>query len=166
MTSMLREYAGKPLQNVDDANLDLPSAAKSEDDQAAEVGQESFDKLVARVKQVLGERVRDVRASKTLVDHPARLVSPDDSPERDLQYLRRLMEEKYETPVKILELNRHNPLVGSLAGLVAATPEDERIDPAINQLFDNLLLIEGAYQGPVADMVDRIEQLMGAALKR
>jgi molecular chaperone HtpG len=166
MISMLREYAGKPLQNVDDANLELPSAAKSEDEQAAEVGQESFDKLVARVKQVLGERVRDVRASKTLVDHPARLVSPDDSPERDLQYLRRLMEEKYETPVKILELNRHNPLVGSLAGLVAATPEDERIDPAINQLFDNLLLIEGAYQGPVADMVDRIEQLMGAALKR
>jgi molecular chaperone HtpG len=166
MTSMLREYAGKPLQNVDDANLDLPSAAKSEDDQAAEVGQESFDKLVARVKQVLGERVRDVRASKTLVDHPARLVSSDDSPERDLQYLRRLMEEKYETPVKILELNRHNSLVGSLAGLVAATPEDERIEPAINQLFDNLLLIEGAYQGPVADMVDRIEQLMGAALKR
>ncbi len=166
MTSMLREYAGKPLQNVDDANLELPAAAKSEDEQTAEVGQESFDKLVARVKQVLGERVRDVRASKTLVDHPARLVSPDDSPERDLQYLRRLMEEKYETPVKILELNRHNPLVGSLAGLVAATPDDERIDPAINQLFDNLLLIEGAYQGPVADMVDRIEQLMGAALKR
>jgi molecular chaperone HtpG len=165
MISMLREYDGKPLQNVDDANLDLPAADKSEEEQASEVGQESFDKLIARVKQVLGERVRDVRASKTLVDHPARLVSPDDSPDRDLQFLRRLMEEKYETPVKILELNRQHPLVASLAGLTADQPGDDRIDPAINQLFDNLLLMEGAYQGPVADMVDRIQQLMGQALK-
>jgi HSP90 family molecular chaperone len=76
------------------------------------------------------------------------------------------MEEKYETPVKIMELNRQNPLIASLAGLVTEQPGDERIDPAINQLFDNLLLIEGAYQGPVADMVDRIQHLMGAALKR
>ncbi len=165
MISMLREYDGKPLQNVDDANLDLPAADKSEETQTSEVGQEAFDKLVARVKQVLGERVRDVRPSKTLVDHPARLVSPDDSPDRDLQFLRRLMEEKYETPIKILELNRQHPLVASLAGLTADQPGDERIDPAINQLFDNLLLMEGAYQGPVADMVDRIQQLMGAALK-
>jgi molecular chaperone HtpG len=166
MVSMLREYDGKPLQNVDDANLDLPATGQNEADKAEEVGQEAFDKLVARVKQVLGPRVRDVRASKTLVDHPARLVSPDDSPDRDLQFLRRLMEDKYETPIKILELNRQNPLVASLAGLAAEQPDDPRIDPAINQLLDNLLLMEGAYQGPVADMVERIQQLMGAALKR
>ncbi len=91
-------------------------ADKSEENKTQEVGQEAFDQLVARVKQVLGERVRDVRASKTLVDHPARLVSPDDSPDRDLQYLRRLMEDKFETPVKILELNRQHPLIASLAG--------------------------------------------------
>ncbi len=165
MVSMLREYSGKPLQNVDDANLDLPAPDKSEENQTQEVGQEAFDQLVARVRQVLGERVRDVRASKTLVDHPARLVSPDDSPDRDLQFLRRLMEDKYETPIKILELNRQHPLIASLAGLAADQPGDERIDVSISQLFDNLLLMEGAYQGPVADMVDRIQQLMGAALK-
>jgi molecular chaperone HtpG len=166
MVSMLREYGGKQLQNVDDANLDLPAPDKSEESQAQEVGQEAFDKLLTRVKQVLGDQVREVRASKTLVDHAARLVTPEDSPDRNLQYLRRLMEDKFETPVKILELNRQHPLIGSLAGLAADQPEDERIDASISQLFDNLLLMEGSYQGPVADMVDRIQQLMGAALKR
>ncbi len=165
MISMLREYDGKPLQNVDDANLDLPAGDKAPDEQAAELNQETFDALVGRIRQVLGERVRDVRASKTLVDHPARLVSPDDSPDRDLQFLRRLMEEKYETPVKILEINRQHPLIASLATLATDQPEDARIDLSINQLLDNLLLMEGAYQGPVADMVDRIQQLMGAALR-
>jgi len=164
MISRMHEYDGKPLQNVDDANLDLPET-KAQEDQAGAISAESFDALVNRIKTVLGERVRDVRASKTLVDHPARLVSPDDGPDRDLQYLLRLMEEKYETPVKILELNRQHPLIASLAGLAASQPDDGRIDPAINQLLDNLLLIDGAYKGPVADMVERIQQLMGAALK-
>ena len=166
MTSMLREYDGKPLQNVDDASLDLPAGEASKTEEGKqEVGQEAFDQLVARIKQVLGDRVRDVRASKTLVGHPARLVSADDSPDRDLQYLRRLMEEKYETPVKILELNRQHPMVADLADLVAQQPEDKRIDPSIQQILDNLLLIDGTFQGPVADMVDRIQQFMATALR-
>lgn len=165
MISMLREYDGKPLQNVDDANLELPESDNAQEEQSGAMGQETFDALVSRVKQVLGERIRDVRASKTLVDHAARLVSPDDSPDRDLQFLRRLVEEKYETPVKILELNRQHPLISNLANLVTSQPGDDRIDPTINQLLDNLLLMEGAFQGPVADMVDRIQQLMGAALR-
>ena len=165
MTSTLREYAGKPLQNVDDANLDLPGEEPAKAEGASDVGQEVFDSLVARARVVLGERVRDVRASKTLVDHPARLVSADDSPDRDLQFLRRLMEEKYETPQKILELNRQHAMVGDLARLTGEHPEDTRIDATIQQLFDNLLLMEGAYQGPVADMVERVQQFMATALR-
>ena len=164
MISTLREYDGKPLQNVDDASLELPAGEQPVESDKPEAGQEAFDLLVARIKQVLGERVRDVRASKTLVGHPARLVSPDDSPERDLQFLRRLMEEKYEVPVKILELNRQHAMVVALANLVAQQPEDVRIDASIQQLLDNLLLIDGTFQGPVADMVERIQQFMAAAL--
>jgi molecular chaperone HtpG len=166
MTSMLREYGGKPLQNVDDASLDLPAGEEAKAETGAqEVSQEAFDQLVGRIKLVLGERVRDVRASKTLVGHPARLVSPDDSPDRDLQFLRRLMEEKYETPVKILELNRQHPMIADLADLVARQPDDKRIDSSIQQILDNLLLIDGTFQGPVADMVDRIQQFMATALR-
>jgi molecular chaperone HtpG len=165
MTTTLREYGGKPLQNVDDANLELPAGEEAKAQENAEVGQEAFDQLVSRVKQVLGDRVREVRASKTLVDHPARLVSPDEGPERDLQYLRRLMEEKYTAPTKILELNRQHPMVADLAQLTVSHPEDQRIDATVQQLFDNLLLIDGSFQGPIGDMVDRIQQLMAAALR-
>ncbi len=163
MVSSLRAYNEKPLQTVDDANLDLPTAAETE---AAEptVGQEAFDQLAARVRLVLGERVRDVRESKTLVDHPARLVSADDTPERDLQILRRMMEEQYTAPTKLLELNRSHPFIADLARLVTAQPGDERIDPAIQQLLDNLLLMDGAFQGSIADMVERVQKLMAAAL--
>ena len=164
MASQLRELEGKPLQNVDDANLELPEDAAAESTETTQAGQEAFDQLMARARDVLGERVRDVREGKTLVDSPARLVSPDDSFERDLQYVRRILEEDYVAPTKILELNRSHPIVVNLANLVAADAENPLVNPAVEQLFDNLQLLDGAYQGSVADMVVRIQQLMAAAL--
>lgn len=165
MASMLREFDGKPLHNVDDANLDLPADAGAAPPAGEAAPQEDFDKLVSRFRSVLGERVRDVRESKALVDSPARLVSAEDSFERDLQYLRRLMEEDYKAPVKILELNRRHPLVVHLAARIEQTPDDALIDASIQQMLDNLLLLEGSYSGSVADLVARMQQLMAAALE-
>jgi molecular chaperone HtpG len=165
MASMLREFDGKPLHNVDDANLDLP-ANNDEAQPAGEAApQEDFDKLVSRFRSVLGERVRDVRESKALVDSPARLVSAEDSFERDLQYLRRLMEDDYKAPAKILELNRRHPLVVHLATRIEQAPDDALIDASIQQVLDNLLLLEGSFSGSVADLVARMQQLMAAALE-
>ncbi|MBW7881164.1 MAG: molecular chaperone HtpG [Caldilineaceae bacterium] len=165
MVSSLREYGEKQLQNVDDANLDLPETPAKEED-VESVPDDAFDKLVERVKQVLGDRIRAVREGKTLVDSPARLVSPDDDTARDLQYIRRVLEENYVAPAKVLELNRHHPTVTSLARLVETDEQNELIDPVIEQLFDNLQLLEGAYSGSPADMVERIQRLMAAALRQ
>ncbi len=165
MASMLREFDGRPLHNVDDANLDLPANSGDAQPEGEAAPQEDFDKLVSRFRSVLGERVRDVRESKALVDSPARLVSAEDSFERDLQYLRRLMEDDYKAPAKILELNRRHPLVVHLATRIEQAPEDALIDASIQQVLDNLLLLEGSFSGSVADLVARMQQLMAAALE-
>jgi molecular chaperone HtpG len=165
MASMLREFDGRPLHNVDDANLDLPANGGDAQPEGEAAPQEDFDKLVSRFRSVLGERVRDVRESKALVDSPARLVSAEDSFERDLQYLRRLMEDDYKAPAKILELNRRHPLVVHLATRIEQAPEDALIDASIQQVLDNLLLLEGSFSGSVADLVARMQQLMAAALE-
>ncbi len=165
MASMLREFDGKPLHNVDDANLDLPADKDAAPPEGEAAPQEDFDKLVGRFRNVLGDRVRDVRESKALVDSPARLVSSEDGFERDLQYLRRLMEDDYKAPAKILELNRRHPLVVHLAARIEQAPDDALIDASIQQMLDNLLLLEGSFSGSVADLVARMQQLMAAALE-
>jgi molecular chaperone HtpG len=164
MTSMLHEVAGKPLQNVDDAGLSLPAETQEQEQQESEaLPQAQFDQLMARVKQVLGERVLDVQESKALVNSPCRLVSPADSYDRDLQRLRRLTEEDYELPKKLLELNRRHTLVVDLAHLLEANAADPLIDATVEQLFDNALLLEGLHANPV-DMVERIQLLMERAV--
>lgn len=161
MTSALREYSDKPLQNVDDAGLKLPE--KAQEQKAESVTQSDFDALVGRVKQTLGERVVDVRESKQLVDNPCRLVSPENEYDRDLQRIRRLMEQDFQTPKKILELNRGHGLVKNLSALVQNASDSPLLDAAIEQLFANALLVEGIHPNP-AEMVERIQLLMEAAV--
>ncbi len=164
MISALRQYAGKPLRNIDDAGLKLP--AKQETPQAEEqppLEQGELDALLARVQAVLGERVAGVRASQQLVTSPVRLVSPEDSFDRDLQRVRRFFDEEFEMPKKLLELNRSHPLIVQLAHVLAATPDDALVDQTIEQLYDNALLLEGLHPKP-SDMVERIQALMEAAV--
>jgi len=68
----LREFEGKPVQNVDDAGLELATEAPATD----QLPVDQFNALVERFRRVLGERITGVRESKLLTDSPCRLVSP------------------------------------------------------------------------------------------
>jgi molecular chaperone HtpG len=162
MMQSLKEYESKSFQNVDDPSLELPEVAEAEPEAGEGVSQPDFELLTARFKRVLGDRVTEVRESRLLTDSPCRLVSPEAGPERDLQRVRRLLEQQFQVQAKILELNRRHPLIQNLARLVTTRPDDGVIEPAIEQLFDNLLLLEGLHPNPV-QMVPRIQALLETA---
>ena len=165
MTTSLREVDGTPLQNVDDAGLDLPEQSKEKTDEAQpSVGQDEFDRLLVRFRSVLEDKITGVRVSKTLVSSPCRLVSPEDSHERDLQRIRRMTEQNYEIPKKLLELNRNHPLLANLANLLIKNSDTALVDATIEQLFANALLLEGIHPNP-AEMVERVQKLMEAATR-
>jgi molecular chaperone HtpG len=151
---------------VDDSNLDLPSVDKTEAEQKAEetIPSDEFEKLVARCKEVLGDRVEGVRESKILTDSPCRLVNPPDAINPNMQRVQRLLNKDYQVPKKILEINRGNPLIQNLSARLAANTDDTLINPLIEQLFENELVTEGIHPNP-ADMIPRIQQLMKAAAR-
>lgn len=166
MTSMLREYKGKQLKNVDDANLDLPDSDESEpkdEDKSDSLADSDFDNVVARFKEVLKERVTDVKESKQLVKSPVRLVTPEGSMDRDLQRILRLTQENYEIPKKMLELNRNHGVIKNLASIIESNKEDPLVNATIEQLFGNAMLLEGIHPNP-SEMVTHIQTLMEAAV--
>jgi molecular chaperone HtpG len=164
MMQGMREYEGKSFQNVDDAELELPKLEEEETEDETSVDQADFAQLIARFKGTLGDRVADVRESKLLTGSPCRLVSPETGPERELQRVRRLLEQDFEIPAKILEINRQHALIQNLAHLIKTQPIAPMIDVGIEQLFENLLLLEGLHPNP-AQMVPRIQKLLEAATK-
>ncbi len=158
----LKEFAGKPLRNVDDPTLDLP---KSEPAAPSKVANEDFAQLLVRIRNVLGEKITDVRESKVLTDSPCRLVSAEASTERDMQRVKRMLGQDYEIPKKMMEINRGHAMIADMAALAQTGANDALLDLCIQQLYESSLLLEGLLPNPAA-MVPRIQQLMEAAVKR
>jgi molecular chaperone HtpG len=157
----LHEFDGKPIKNVDDAGLDLPPDETPAD--AEQLPADQFNTLVERFRKTLGDRITGVRESKLLTDSPCRLVSPENAPDRDLARVKRLLDQDFSVPKKLLEINRGHALVKSLAQMAVHHPDHALIDLSIEQLYENALLIEGLHPNP-ADMVGRIQKLMEAAV--
>ncbi|HEU4323704.1 MAG TPA: molecular chaperone HtpG [Roseiflexaceae bacterium] len=161
MLNGLREFDGHKLRAADDPNLELPGEAKPAD---AAISDEDFVRLVTAFKEQLGERVASVRASNVLRSSPARLVAPDDAPNREMERVQRMFERDYKVKPKVIELNRSHALIAHLARLVEQRPDDPLTGVLVEQIYESALLLEGLHPNP-AEMVGRIQALMEAAAR-
>lgn len=156
----LTQYKDYSLVN---AALEKPqtSSQESESESKEALPPAELENLIHRFKERLGERVSEVRSTDRLTTSPVRLVNKDGSLQQEVQKVYQLMRKEFTLPEKILEINPSHELIRRLASL----PEgDERVPLAIDQLFENALLIEGLHPDP-AGMVDRINQLLKTALQ-
>src|SRR5690606_3566001 len=122
LLTALTEFGNHKLRSVDDADLDLSNIGATPEDETPEaepVAEADFETVRARFETLLGERVKGVRASKTLTGSPARLVSAEDSGDSQMFRVNRLLSRDYELPVKTLELNPRHPLMHNLARRIA-----------------------------------------------
>jgi molecular chaperone HtpG len=153
----LRKYKDYELQNV--AQAELPEQPKESETQE-QITDEDFSKLIERFKQVLGERVTDVRSSKRLSQSVARLVDAEGALNPELQRVYKYLGKEYEVPKKILELNPSHTI---LKKLLSTDPDSELQTLIIEQIYDSALLVEGLHPDP-SSMAPRVQQLIEAAL--
>ncbi|NTW97634.1 MAG: molecular chaperone HtpG, partial [Oscillochloris sp.] len=159
MLSGLREFEGMKLRNVDEADLELPGEVEAPESRLSEA---QFATLAESVAAALGDQVKEIRASKVLRDSPARLVSDDDGPGREMQRIQQMLGRESEPEPRVLELNPAHPLIAALARRAATDAGDPIVAAVAEQLYDNALLLEGLHQNP-ALMVPRILRLIEAA---
>jgi HSP90 family molecular chaperone len=157
----LRKYKDFELKNVAQADIETPEKPE-EKDEAEKIPEDEFGKLIERFKQVLGERVTDVRASKRLSQSVARLVDPEGSLNPEMQRVYKYLGQEYEVPKKILELNPSHAILKNLIGM---EPGSDLQTLIIEQIYDSALLVEGLHPDP-SSMVPRIQQIIEAALSK
>lgn len=161
LAPLIKEFKDKPVKNIDDAGLELPEDEESTEEHTS-LEEAVFNRFIGRCVTVLGDRVHEVRASRMLKTSPVRLVSPEDISDREMQRIYRFLDEDYEVPKRILEVNRNHSLIVDLALLVSERSSDPLIDLAIEQLYESALVQEGLHPDP-ARMVPRIEKLLALA---
>ncbi|MBE7432624.1 MAG: molecular chaperone HtpG [Anaerolineales bacterium] len=155
----LRKFKDFELKNVAGAEVDGADQPRAESE-AEKIPEGEFNSLIEKFKQVLGERVTDVRASKRLVQSVARLVDADASSNPDLQRVYKYLGKEYEIPKKVLELNPSHEILKNLLKLEAGSNLQTIV---IEQIFDSALLVEGLHPDP-SSMAPRVQQIIEAAL--
>jgi HSP90 family molecular chaperone len=155
----LHKYKDFELKNVSSADVDTNEKPK-EQPEAEKIPDADFNSLAERFKQVLGERVTDVRASTRLTQSIARLADADANANPELQRVYRFLGKEYEIPKKILELNASHNILKNLLKLESGSDLQNII---IEQIYDSALLVEGLHPDP-SSMAARVQQIIEAAL--
>jgi molecular chaperone HtpG len=155
----LHKYKEYELKNVAQEKVE-PSEKPQEGAQPEKLAEADFNTLVERFKQVLGDRITDVRASHRLSQSVARLVDPEGALNPEMQRVYKYLGKEYEVPKKILELN---PAHSILKNLFKLEPGSELQTLVIEQIYDSALLVEGLHPDP-SSMAPRVQQLIEAAL--
>ena len=157
----LTKYKDYELKNV--AQADVKASEKSDEEaDVKKISDNDFKTLIESFKNILGDRVTDVQASKRLSQSIARLVDPDGSVNPELQRVYKHLGKEYEVPKKILELNPSHPI---LKNLLVLKEKSEMQNLIVEQIYESALLVEGLHPDP-SSMVPRIQQLMEAILSK
>ena len=157
MSSYLTEFAGKKLRNVAKGNVDFDKLAGIDADKRKEVEKEA-EGVVKKLKDTLGERVRDVRVSARLTDSPSCIVL--DEHEMGLAMQRLLKQAGHDVPSSkpILEINPAHPLLKRLEN----ESDDARATDIGLLLLDQAQLLEGVALEDPAAYVRRVNALLTA----
>ena len=161
-----KEWDFKSAESAaDDALTSFADKEAPEKETAAPLSEEdnvSFDKLLARMKEILGDKVKDVRVSHRLADSPAVLVSADGGMSSSMEKLLKVMQKDDSLPVKILEVNRDHPLLRNMLRMFKADGRDKTLSEMTQGLFDTSLLLDGYLKDPQA-LAARTNELLAEA---
>jgi molecular chaperone HtpG len=155
MSSYFSDYAGKKLRNVAKGDLDLSKLGGVDEEKRKET-EKAAEGVVKKLKDLLGERVRDVRVSERLTDSPSCLVVDEHDMGSAMQ--RMLKQAGHEVPESkpVLEINPAHALVKALE----AESDTTRASDLGHLLLEQAQLLEGALLEDPAAYVRRVNTLL------
>jgi len=153
----LNEYDKRRLRSVAHGDVDL-----EKDKEADEKALEGIKSAVSAVKATLGDRVKDVRASRRLTDSASCLVAAEGDMGVNMERIMRMMGEDAPQAKRILELNPESSIVKNLSAIAEKEPESESVKLWSELLYEQALLAEGVVGDP-AKLVKHIQDLLTQA---
>ncbi|MSU05078.1 MAG: molecular chaperone HtpG [Pedosphaera sp.] len=157
----LRVFEGKTLQPAEKADLTVENPEKSD----VELSQNEAKELAAWLKESLGDRVNDVRASERLVGSPVVVVDKDKMLTASMrQMLKRMKQDGHEEPEfkHDLEINRRHGVIVRLNTI--RTTNGPLATKVAEQLLDNAKVAAGVMEDPRI-MLARLNELLAEVLK-
>ena len=163
LVSNLDEFEGKHLQSVAKGDLDLGTLDAEEDKAALEEVNKDFEAILKQIKDVLADKVSEVRLSHRLTESPACLVADVYGMSLNME---RIMKDAGQSMgmgmgrKPVFEINPTHPLVVRMK----AEQDDTRFADLTHILFDQAILSEGGQLDDPAAFVHKLNGLLQGLL--
>ena len=163
LVSNLDEFEGKHIQSVAKGDLNLGALDEDEDKTAEEEVNKDFEAILTQIKEVLGDKVSDVKLSHRLTESPACLVADvygmSLNMERIMKDAGQMMGMGGRKPV--FEINPTHPLVVRMKD----EQDNDRFADLTHILFDQAILSEGGQLDDPTAFVHKLNGLLQGLLK-
>ena len=156
LMSHLQDFDGRQFQDISRGELDLGKLEDEEDKEVQEKTEKEFVKLVERIKENLGDKVKEVRVTHRLTDSPACLAVDDN--DMGMQ-MKKIMEASGQTVPEtkpIFEINPAHPLLVKLD----KEEDEDRFGDIVLILFGQAGLADGVQLEDPADFSKRLNKLL------
>ncbi|MHB1685919.1 MAG: molecular chaperone HtpG [Ignavibacteriaceae bacterium] len=157
-----KDYNFKSVDSTELANLDKLKDVSEKENKFEKLDKDDekhFDSLLGRIKEILGDRVTEVKESNRLSDSPACVVNPDDSISASMQKILRMTNKDISIQKKVFEINKDHKLIRNLLKIFKSNSKDEYITNVVEELYESALLLEGSLNDPYK-LVRRINQML------
>ena len=157
-----KDFEFKSVENADAVKLkemeNIEQKEKSIEDLSKD-DQLHFDSLLAKMKEILGDRVEDVKESNRLTDSASCIVSKEEGMSASMQKILKMANQNIESGKKILEVNKDHKLIRNLLKVFKKSNNDDFIKSVTEQLYESALLLEGSLDDP-HKLINRLNKMM------
>ena len=155
LVAHLTEFNGKPLQSVA-KDADITSITDEESKETQKKNEDEFESLLKQMKEILGEKVKDIRLSQRLTSSPACIVNEQNALSRQMQQILQATGQAIPASTPILELNAEHRLVQKLKEI----QDDAQLAEWTRLFFEQAILAEGGQLEDPAAFVKRLNALL------
>lgn len=156
----IREYEGKQFHSISRGDLDLEDAESQEAKKETEEIAKSNDDLMKDIKEVLGDKVSEVKVSNRLKSSAVCLVADEQGPSLSMEQTFAEMNNPMFKAKRILEINPRHELFNRLQSLHAANKEGQDFKDYCNLLYTQALIIEGILPENPVEFANQVAKLM------
>jgi molecular chaperone HtpG len=156
MISYLSDFEGKHLQDITKGELDLGEIEAEEDKKQKEEASKTYESLLKQVKELLADKVDDVRVTNRLTDSPACLVAGAHDMDAQMKKIMEAAGQSVPESKPSFEINPEHPLVKQLN----TEQDDERFNDLTHVLFDQAVLAMGDQLKEPGAFVSRLNKLL------
>ena len=174
LTDPIDEWAVQGLGSYEEIELRSAMKADLAIDPVKAEGEDKVDPedkakaqaLLLRFKEILADRVSEVKESSRLTTSPVCLVVPEHGMHAHMERLMKASQPSFEGIKKILEVNTSHPILQAIAKIAAKSPSHPELESWIEVLYAQALLSEGSHLEDPASFVTQVSRLLEGATER